>query len=277
MRAVFQSAARLGQCQARVLRCCGPQPCSPLSSSNSNNGIAAAAPSHGHAYDPFKPRPYLRNKLNKLARSAQIDKQGDFTCRVPTAAELDKLQSKLGHNFENSWLLRLAFMHSSAAQQVPNSPSNNSLAWMGDSALQLIVTEQLSAAFSATSLGDLTTARAGLVSRQACCAYAEQLGLQKLLVVGDSTPVSTSNMLAEAFEAVLGAVYVDGGIAMARQVFVRNFPLPREFSQVKAQLRKQEAAAAQATAQYEASIRQKIKLAMAEAALTSAKARSAEL
>jgi dsRNA-specific ribonuclease len=68
------------------------------------------------------------------------------------------------HTFHNQWLLRLALVHTSA---YPHAGSGN-LAWLGDSALYLIASEQLAASYSTATLGELTAARAQLISRETC-------------------------------------------------------------------------------------------------------------
>ena len=73
------------------------------------------------------------------------------------------------YTFHNQWMLRLALVHSSAFP-VPGTPCSSGihLAWIGDSALNLIVTEQLMAAYSSSSMGELSAARSRLVSREMC-------------------------------------------------------------------------------------------------------------
>ena len=73
------------------------------------------------------------------------------------------------YTFHNQWMLRLALVHSSAFP-LPGTPCSSGihLAWIGDSALNLIVTEQLMAAYSSSSMGELSAARSRLISREMC-------------------------------------------------------------------------------------------------------------
>ena len=71
------------------------------------------------------------------------------------------------YKFGNQWLLRLALLHTSA---YPHTGSGN-LAWLGDSALYLVVSEQLAATYSNAAMGDLTFARARLVSGELCAEW----------------------------------------------------------------------------------------------------------
>ena len=78
------------------------------------------------------------------------------------------------YTFHNQWMLRLALVHSSAFP-VPGTPCSSGihLAWIGDSALNLIVTEQLMAAYSSSSMGELSAARSRLISREMCRRWAK--------------------------------------------------------------------------------------------------------
>lgn len=129
--------------------------------------------------------------------------------------------------FSNRAVLHLALVHRSAA-----TPNNTSLAWLGDAVLQLIASEQLMGTLGYISAGRLSSLRQQVIKREHCAAYAEKLGLQSLIVVGNSLrntkdPVSPS-MLGETFEAVLGAVYVDGGLAAAKEAFAATFSIDEQ-------------------------------------------------
>jgi len=143
----------------------------------------------------------------------------------PTDDQLDELEQKLGYKFSERSLLRLALVHSSAGV-----PSNWALAWLGDAALQLIVSEQLVGLMDHdASPGSLTEMRQTFVSREKCGNYATALGLPELIVVGkaflkQNEPV-TQPMAAECFEAVLGAMHVDAGMDTVRNVFLANIPI----------------------------------------------------
>lgn len=110
---------------------------------------------------------------------------------------------------------------------------------MGDAVLQLVVSEGLLSRYSSASIGDLSVMRAAMVDRNSCFKYAKQLGLQRFLVVGnaiDKTYTSdlsartfSHNMMAELFEAVLGAVYVDTNLAQSHIWFAKQIEWPRNF------------------------------------------------
>ncbi|KAK9844107.1 hypothetical protein WJX81_004665 [Elliptochloris bilobata] len=147
----------------------------------------------------------------------------------------------MGYKFHSPWLLRLALLHVSAVHKSP-APT---LPLIGDSVLALIVIEQCSATYPTASGGDLTIAKHKLCSREACTANARALGLEEVVVVGrclstqvgngldaDDPNWTSSSVTAEAFEAVLGAVYLDGGLERARDMYVRCFPLPESIREV---------------------------------------------
>jgi ribonuclease-3 len=100
---------------------------------------------------------------------------------------------------------------------------------VGDAALHIVVTEQLAAVYGCLAPGEMTVLRSSLESREKFRECALEIGLDKLMVIGKSILVSnakaTDSMLAESFEAVLGAVYIDGGIEAVRKAYCSNFPL----------------------------------------------------
>ena len=148
-------------------------------------------------------------------------KLADPTCARSSHAPT-RTRRALGAHSALTRLLRLpALLVRQACSQ--GSPNSKVLSWMGDSALNLAVTEQL-AGSNIESVGELTEARARLVSRENCCSCARHFGLGELMIIGKSVLISnggpTDDMLGEAMEAVYGAVYVDGG-----RFFLLAFPV----------------------------------------------------
>ena len=139
---------------------------------------------------------------------------------IPSATQLEALEHKLGHLFTHRKLLFLALTHPSACAH--GSPNSKVLSWMGDSALNLAISEQL-AGSGIESVGKLTEARAQLVSRSNCAKCAQEFGLGDIMIIGKgvvtSTGGPTEDMLGEAMEAVFGAVYVDGGLDAVRKAY----------------------------------------------------------
>src|SRR6202051_830493 len=139
-----------------------------------------------------------------------------------------ELETILGHQFRDPrWLLQ-ALMHSSRIpERAPDEPSesNEKLEFLGDAVLELIVSEELVREFPDWSEGQLSKSRARLVNATAISLSAQRLGLGKYLLLGrgeEKTGGRTKQaLLAGAYEALIAAVYLDGGLEAARG-FVRR-------------------------------------------------------
>jgi ribonuclease III len=134
--------------------------------------------------------------------------------------ELEDLAQRLGHRFENLGLLDQALRHSSYAHENPESGvSNERLEFLGDAVLDLTVSTLLLARFPESSEGDLSRARAALVNARQLASLARQLSLGTHLLVGRTEERQEGrekpSLLANALEAVMAAVYLDGGLAAA--------------------------------------------------------------
>jgi ribonuclease-3 len=140
--------------------------------------------------------------------------------------DFDSLQRQLGYVFQQTQHLRLALTHPSLAHERGASVEHNQrLEFLGDAVLQLVLTDELYGRLPHLSEGDLTKARARLVNRHTLAAQGRQLGLGDFLLLsrgeemtGGRQRVST---LADTFEAVVGAVYLDGGLEPVRR-FIQN-------------------------------------------------------
>jgi ribonuclease-3 len=132
--------------------------------------------------------------------------------------ELEDLAQRLGHRFKNLGLLDQALRHSSYAHENPESGvSNERLEFLGDAVLGLTVSTLLLAHFPESSEGDLSRARAALVNARQLASLARQLSLGTYLLVGRTEERQAGrqkpSLLANALEAVMAAVYLDGGLA----------------------------------------------------------------
>src|SRR5262245_48461235 len=116
----------------------------------------------------------------------------------------------LPHPFRDEALLRLALTHSSLGEP----RDNERLEFLGDAALDLVVAEELYRHHSDLPEGELTELKAFVVSRKTLAEAAHQLGLDKLLRLGAGLQERAlpRSVLANVYEAVLGAVYLDGGL-----------------------------------------------------------------
>lgn len=142
---------------------------------------------------------------------------------------MDSLEKNLNYKFKNINLLKNALTHSSYANEVRGSCSSNErLEFLGDSVLSLIVSEHIYSRFSGMPEGELTRLRSSLVCEKALCAFSRELEIGKYLLLGKGEDKGggreRDSILADAFEAVLAAIYLDGGIVPARR-HVMNFVL----------------------------------------------------
>ena len=139
---------------------------------------------------------------------------------------MDALAEKLGYQFHDQDLLVQSLTHPSiAAEQRDVVADNQRLEFLGDAVLQVILTERLYLILPDEAEGRLTKTRASLVSRRALAECAERLGLGAYLRLGKGEEANggrgRESNLADAFEALMGAVYLDGGITAASEVTMR--------------------------------------------------------
>jgi len=141
---------------------------------------------------------------------------------------LAALQSELGYHFKDVSLLELALTHPSFAQESGEPGRHNQrLEFLGDAVLQLTLTAQLYAQFPDHEEGPLTKARAQMVKRQTLFERGQnlELGPRLRLSRGEDRNHGRTrpSNLADAYEAVLGAVFLDGGFDAANQVILQQF------------------------------------------------------
>ena len=142
-------------------------------------------------------------------------------------AVLQRLADALGHRFERPELLRTAVTHASYAHENPGAASNERLEFLGDSVIGMVVAHLLYDAHPEWSEGDLTRGLHKLVDRRGLASLARQLDLGTCLRLGRTEVQSggdrKDSILADGIEAVLAALYLDGGLApvvdFARRVF----------------------------------------------------------
>lgn len=146
------------------------------------------------------------------------------------------LEERLGHKFSNRELLERALTHSSAIPELrgagvelpPDSThlsDNERLEFLGDAVLELLASEYLLAAFPEWSEGQLSKSRARIVNASSLEAAARRLRLGEHLRLGRGEEKTggreKQTLLADAFEAVVAAVYIDAGLSAAREVLQR--------------------------------------------------------
>jgi ribonuclease III len=147
---------------------------------------------------------------------------------MPEVTGYDELQARLGYVFRDPALLRLALTHPSVAHE-QDSPiqTNQRLEFLGDAVLQLVLTRELYEKFPAFGEGPLTKARAKLVNRRTLAERARQLGIGQHLILSRGEELhggrERPSGLADTYEALLGAILLDGGFEAARDFILGQF------------------------------------------------------
>jgi ribonuclease-3 len=141
---------------------------------------------------------------------------------------LEALQARLGYSFHDANRLRLALTHPSVAHEQGMAVQHNQrLEFLGDSVLQLVLTSELYEKFPALGEGPLTKARAQMVNRRTLANRGNRLGLGEHLILSRGEDSSGGrerpSALADTFEALLGAIFLDGGFDAARDFILRQF------------------------------------------------------
>lgn len=138
------------------------------------------------------------------------------------------LEKRMGVKFRNPSLLQQALVHRSYLNEVPESgfDSNERLEFLGDAVLGLVVAAKLYGDYPDRQEGQLTELRAAVVRRDALAKVAKRLTLGEYLYLGKGEESAGGrnrpSNLSAAFEAVVGAVYLDGGIDKARRFVIRS-------------------------------------------------------
>jgi ribonuclease-3 len=137
------------------------------------------------------------------------------------------LEAAIGHRFADESLLETALTHASRAHEMGAGRGNERLEFLGDAVLDLVVAQLLYEAHPDWPEGELTRSRAALVNRDALADWGRKLALGEFLKLGRTEQRSAgeqkNSILANCFEALIGAVYLDGGLepveALARRLF----------------------------------------------------------
>ena len=154
---------------------------------------------------------------------------------APVAQSLQLLQQKIGIHFRDPALLQEAVTHSSFANENPSvsARDNERLEYLGDAVLQLITAEYLYKHHPGATEGELTQTRSAMVNTNTLAQLAEHLDLGAYLYLGKGISKgggrSLKSLLANAFEAVLGAVFLDAGYDAAYHYYLtlyRSLPSP---------------------------------------------------
>jgi ribonuclease-3 len=141
---------------------------------------------------------------------------------------LAEFEAKLGYRFRDPALFELALTHPSITHDLgPGNPHNQRLEFLGDAVLQLVLTSELFDKFPDLGEGPLTQARAEMVNRGTLALQSRALGMGSFLRMSRSEEATggrtRASALADAFEALIGAIFLDGGFEEARQFILPRF------------------------------------------------------
>lgn len=140
------------------------------------------------------------------------------------SGELEKLQDRLGYCFSDAGKLENALVHSSYAYEKGKSDHNERMEYLGDAVLELGVSRFLYDSFPSFDEGRLTRSRAAIVCGKSLAEWGRELGLSELLRTGrglETEQVRHGSLCSDAVEALLGAVFLDGGFSRAMDVVNR--------------------------------------------------------
>ena len=145
-------------------------------------------------------------------------------------SKLKEFQERIGYQFKKEGLLRQALMHSSYANErrMKKLSDNERLEFLGDAVLEVISSEFLYKNYPELPEGQLTRLRASIVCEPTLALCTEELSLGEYLLLGKGEEMtggrSRKSILSDALEAIIGAIYLDGGFANAKE-FVHKYIL----------------------------------------------------
>jgi len=137
-------------------------------------------------------------------------------------ARLDELQRRIGYKFKDRKLLSSALTHASGAEH--RLASHARMEFLGDAILGAVVCEILFRKYPQYLEGDLTRLKSIVVSRHTCAKMSDALGMQEFLIMGKgmtSAQSIPSSLMADVFESLVAAIYLDGGIRAARRFITK--------------------------------------------------------
>lgn len=143
-------------------------------------------------------------------------------------ANLSAIETKLGYKFSDQSLLALAFVHCSFVNESREmSQHNERLEFLGDSVLGLLMAEFLYREFPLTPEGELSASRSRLVEASSCVAYLNELDIASYVLLGKGERLNDGRgrdtILADLFEAIIGAIFLDGGYEAVKNFIFQNF------------------------------------------------------
>lgn len=137
--------------------------------------------------------------------------------------KVETCQDRIGYRFNDPELLRSALTHASGA--VNRLASNERMEFLGDSVLGFTICEWLFKQHLEYLEGELTQIKSAVVSRRVCARISRDLGLEACLILGKGMQLASGvpkSLLSDVYEAIIAAVYLDGGFDAAREFILRS-------------------------------------------------------
>lgn len=177
----------------------------------------------------------LKRSYPKKAAFFFAMRKNRFGMEVNVIAKTDyeNFQNKIGYHFQDVSYLKLALTHSSYAHELTRPKGgkpqfNERMEFLGDAVLELVSSEFIYRSHPAMAEGDMTKYRASIVCEPTLAACAREIGLDEYVILGKGEESTggrkRDSIISDAMEAVIGAVYLDGGLASAKE-FVHTFVL----------------------------------------------------
>ena len=136
------------------------------------------------------------------------------------------LEERVGYNFKNKDLLHVALSHTSYANETKNAQSNERIEYLGDAVLELISSEYIYKTYPNLPEGEMTKTRAYAVCEDSLAKVANKYDFSEYLLVGKCEAMVNgkyrNSILADAVEAVIGAIFLDAGIEKAKEFILPN-------------------------------------------------------
>lgn len=142
-------------------------------------------------------------------------------------ANLERCQEIIGYQFRQVQLLQQALTHSSACSA--RTDSNERMEFLGDAVLGLVICQEIFSREGDLPEGEMTKIKSAVVSRETCAAVSNECGLTNMLILGKGITLSSqlpSSLAAALLESVIGAMYLDGGLEVARQFILKQMGPP---------------------------------------------------
>ena len=142
--------------------------------------------------------------------------------------DIKAFENRIGYHFKDKSLIKLALTHSSYANEVKTGKrvNNERLEFLGDAVLELGISEYIYRVFSEMPEGELTKLRAGVVCESSLAKRAREYNISEYILLGKGEETSRHNMrdsiLADAFEAIIGAIYLDSGFETAKEFLLKS-------------------------------------------------------